>query len=617
MSKEIFISYKSEEYDDAFWVKTELEKQGLSCWMAPMDISGGTSYATEIPKAIKNCKVFVLILSKGAQESKWVPRELDQAINENKIIMPFTIKKCTLQADFSFYLTNVQRYDAFLNKKSAMEALTRDIKKHLGIKEKPVEKTVTVDKDTKPAEPEKTAEQKALEQRMQKAIDAGMKKHRQKQKRKELFANPKLKVGIIAGVVVFFVLCVILNMTNTVKIAGEKYNKTESYIELKDKNLTAEDIEGISKLNKLSSLYIRNCTFSESDIGAIVNENLRWFALENCELTEAQVESIDLSSTDLWSCDLSGNKNLTSLDVIEPVVDTLGALDISNTSVTDLTMVASCANLEDLRADGNGISDLSPLANCINLEVLSLNGNGLTSLAGLENATVLCNVYLNDNNLEDVSVLAKSAASLQRLFVRNNQISDISFMETCVVLKYVGLDNNKIASLASMQNISGLKELSAAGNQLTDTTGIEGRRRLGYLDLSNNNITNVGGTEGIIFDDESFPVLDLSNNPLETVNVSYSKAFDFISLANCKLTDYSFMDSIDGYELVITYNEMIDFNKIEEKSYYSVFLIGCPLDQQVSIGDILGKNAVSFVEEGQEIYKAEDNYSYEMKGYIE
>ena len=118
--KDVFISYKAEEFDDANWVKSVLEKNGVSCWMAPMCIKGGLSYATEIPRAIRNCKVFVLILSEKAQLSKWVPRELDQAINENKIIMPFMLENCSLKDDFNFYLDlnlkvdkNIEGYENF------------------------------------------------------------------------------------------------------------------------------------------------------------------------------------------------------------------------------------------------------------------------------------------------------------------------------------------------------------------------------------------------------------------------------------------------------------------------------------------------------------------------
>ena len=403
MSKEIFISYKSEEYDDAFWVKQQLEKEGLSCWMAPMDISGGTSYATEIPKAIKNCKVFVLILSKGAQESKWVPRELDQAINENKIIMPFTIKKCALQADFSFYLTNVQRYDAYLNKNSAMTSLIKDIKKHLGIKEKTPEKT-----PEKPAEKPLAFADLGLEEffgQSAKVSKEEQQKPRQTQKRKAVFATPKTKMGIIAGVALAILIGVVVYVADGVTIAGERYSISKGYsLSLENKTLTAEDIEGISKLKELSLLRLANCTITESNISGLLGEDLYELTIENCQLTQEQVESLDFSNVKLWSCDLSGNENITSMDMLEPVMAKVNSIDISGTAVTDISLVASAPELVEFYADGCQITDLSPLSNCLRLEILSLNGCGLTSLDGLENATILKHVYLSDNNLEDVSL---------------------------------------------------------------------------------------------------------------------------------------------------------------------------------------------------------------------
>lgn len=51
---------------------------------------------------------------KNAQKNPRVLRELDQAINENKIVMPFDIDDCALQDDFNFYLTNAQRYNALM-----------------------------------------------------------------------------------------------------------------------------------------------------------------------------------------------------------------------------------------------------------------------------------------------------------------------------------------------------------------------------------------------------------------------------------------------------------------------------------------------------------------------
>ncbi len=130
--KDVFISYKAEEIEEAGWVKSVLESNGISCWMAPSCIPGGSSYAVEIPNAIRQAKVFVLVLSSKAQDSQWVSREVDLAINEGKIVLPFMLENCALKDDFNFYLTNVQRYSAYENKVAAMEKMIREIKAIVG-----------------------------------------------------------------------------------------------------------------------------------------------------------------------------------------------------------------------------------------------------------------------------------------------------------------------------------------------------------------------------------------------------------------------------------------------------------------------------------------------------
>lgn len=123
MGNYVFISYKAEEYKQANWVRTRLESSGIPCWMAPDSIPGGTSYAAEIPKAIGECSAFVLILSNAAMNSKWVPREVDQAINREKPLLPFVIEDCKLNEQFEFYLTNVQCYMAFQNREDSIQRL--------------------------------------------------------------------------------------------------------------------------------------------------------------------------------------------------------------------------------------------------------------------------------------------------------------------------------------------------------------------------------------------------------------------------------------------------------------------------------------------------------------
>lgn len=109
----IFISYSSRDYDTARTIKKVLESNGIECWMAPESIPIGSDYAYEIPNAIESCTAFLLVLSKSAQNSNWVPKELDLAITYNKSVIPFQIDGEMLTKPFNFRLTNVQRIEAF------------------------------------------------------------------------------------------------------------------------------------------------------------------------------------------------------------------------------------------------------------------------------------------------------------------------------------------------------------------------------------------------------------------------------------------------------------------------------------------------------------------------
>ncbi len=110
MKCDVFISYKSEEYNHAKSVKVQLEKNGINCWMAPESIPGGTSYLQEIPKGIRSCRIFLLILSKASQCSDWVEKEFGFAKKLGKNVKPYMIEEFTLDDKFSFALNNVQIY---------------------------------------------------------------------------------------------------------------------------------------------------------------------------------------------------------------------------------------------------------------------------------------------------------------------------------------------------------------------------------------------------------------------------------------------------------------------------------------------------------------------------
>ncbi|MBE5963448.1 MAG: toll/interleukin-1 receptor domain-containing protein [Lachnospira sp.] len=133
MAKTVFISYSS--YNDLFVnrIIEMIEKAGLLYWKAPEMIPAGSNYAKEIPKAIQSCDIFLLVVSKESQESIWVEKEVDSAINYRKAIVPVKIDDEPLNDMYKFYLNNVQMI-SFMDEKDKLCKLLENSNGNTGVR---------------------------------------------------------------------------------------------------------------------------------------------------------------------------------------------------------------------------------------------------------------------------------------------------------------------------------------------------------------------------------------------------------------------------------------------------------------------------------------------------
>ena len=114
----IFISYKSEEYKIAEHLAKYLEGRGFETWFAPRNIikGGGGDYDTQIDNAIKDCRAFILLLSKNSDISKQVKRELKLALDDyDKGVFPLRIDD--VKPDNLRYLLGTIHIVEWLNKR--------------------------------------------------------------------------------------------------------------------------------------------------------------------------------------------------------------------------------------------------------------------------------------------------------------------------------------------------------------------------------------------------------------------------------------------------------------------------------------------------------------------
>lgn len=632
--KDVFISYKSEEFEKANWVKTTLENNRITCWMAPADIKGGSNYAIEIPKAIRACKVFVLVLSTKAQDSKWVPKELDQAINEEKIIMPFMLEDCLLKDDFNFYLTNVQRYEAYKDKSAAIERMIVEIKGILE-KESSVEKkdelTKTIDSTNAITDEQENLGQEAETKKQKKRLP-------QKESSKKKHKVRKIILAIIVVIAMLVIGNKLLGKKNEITIAGQIVEIEDTGLLLQDVDLTEKEIKNIKKMEQLQYVCLENCTFSEKFISVMNERDLKEITLKNCGITNKMLEKFAFGEMEnLRMLNLDDNWQLSDLSCITSVIDHLRIISINNTSIKnldfmkdaelcyefsaenngidDISVLENCINLKAVYLDGNDITSLESLKNCTELYELSVNGNALTdlngletcinlqylyagnnvltSLDGMENMTVLERVYLNNNELSDLSMLSKSAKSLSRVYVNNNQVKELTALENCINLEYLAADNNQLTTLASLESCVLLKQLTVQYNQLTSLDGLKNCVNLYYIDASDNQLNNTDALENVGIVSEYTLKVDLSNNQISDLKLGKDKCYQYLDLSGNAIQNFDVLLENEVKNAAFDYLNTSVLESFSEYKHY-LWIMNCPLDQQLIVKDMISDTYIVF-----------------------
>lgn len=587
-SEKVFISYKSDEFATADWVRQTLEDHGISCWMAPACIPGGSNYAREIPQAIRACRIFVLILSAKSQTSQWVPKEVDQAINMQKTIMPFMLENCELRDDFNFYLSNVQRYAAYENKMRAMDQMIREIRAILDADEAAeraraeadrraaeqaakaeaerlaAEQAAKAEADRKAAEAERLAATQALKaetdrkaaeadrlaaERAAKA-DAGNgrspaagqaateKKNADRTERTEKIRTPvpvpetkpeqkKSRNWKVIAAVAAAVL---------VLVAAFALLKTSGVV-----------IAGKEYKRSATSVSISEQTLTEKDIRAF--SKLR--KLRQVELKSCQLEGTDLSpllSEEVWyialpDCKLS-REQLDSLDLSGTSVTYLNLN--GNTNLDSLQVITPVRDrLRHLDIGETSVSGLQALADCPKLETLNINGVGAENLSMLTNLTELKEVHVSRNGLTSLQGL-EQALRLEHLEAAENELRDLEGLENATVLKKVDLSGNKLSEIEYLKKSSGtITQLNLAGNQLIYGDVFASFPALEYLNIDNNQVVSLTGIDQCA----SLEKFSAAGNFLsEVTEFEQMPGLKYLNLANNRITELK----LPAYESNVT-----------------------------------------------------------------
>ena len=113
MPGEVFVSYSQPDRECALELVGQVEARGISCWVAPRDLSPSADWAAEIIDALSSAHVMVLVFSGHSNESPQVRREVERAVHKRLRILPFRIEDVLPSRSLEYFLSAQHWLDAF------------------------------------------------------------------------------------------------------------------------------------------------------------------------------------------------------------------------------------------------------------------------------------------------------------------------------------------------------------------------------------------------------------------------------------------------------------------------------------------------------------------------
>lgn len=111
----IFISHSTNEANIAGELCNAIENAKNRCFIAPRDIRSGHEYAEEIAMGIDRSDAVLLILSKAANKSPHVLREIERAVSKAIPILVYKVEEVELTKSMEYFLMTHQWMEAGKN----------------------------------------------------------------------------------------------------------------------------------------------------------------------------------------------------------------------------------------------------------------------------------------------------------------------------------------------------------------------------------------------------------------------------------------------------------------------------------------------------------------------
>jgi hypothetical protein len=113
MARDVFVSHSVKDKAVAQAIVARLEADSVLCWIAPRDVVPGADWGESIIDAIESSRIMILILSRNADASPQIKREVERAVNKDVYIIPFRVDEIPPSKSLEYFISTSQWMDAF------------------------------------------------------------------------------------------------------------------------------------------------------------------------------------------------------------------------------------------------------------------------------------------------------------------------------------------------------------------------------------------------------------------------------------------------------------------------------------------------------------------------
>ena len=225
---------------------------------------------------------------------------------------------------------------------------------------------------------------------------------------------------------------------------------------------------------------------SPSVLASLVGDDTRF----NAKVFREVGVQLEMQPPENQVLDLTGAR-ISDIEQLADLLPIVWQIVLTDTLVSDITLLRDLSTLERLFLDGTLVSDIRPLASLSSLDWLELQGTPVSDIRPLANLSSLQRLGLWGTEISDIEPLA-NLSSLEWLGLQGTPVSDIGSLANLSSLEWLALLGTEVSDIGPIANLSSLERLYLSTTPVRDIEPLANLSALEQLDLRDTLVSDVG-----------------------------------------------------------------------------------------------------------------------------